>query len=50
MVKNENVFFLFAVYRRERQVLVHAGNVLVRGLLHDPALLRQHLPRPDLDR
>ncbi len=38
------------VHRRERQVLVHAWAVLLRGLLHHPPVLRVHLPGPDLDR
>ena len=34
----------------QRQVLVHAGAVLLRRLLHDSAVLRLHLPGQDLDR
>ena len=37
-------------HRRERQVLVHVGAVLVRGLLHHSAFVRLDLLGPDLDR
>jgi len=30
--------------------MVHVGDVLVRGLLHNPSVLRVHLPGSDVDR
>ena len=39
-----------SVPRRQRQVLVHAGPLLVRRLLHNPSLLRLDLPGQDMDR
>ena len=39
-----------SVHRRERQVLVHAGALLLRRLLHHSALFRLHLLGQDVDR
>ena len=41
--------FAVSVHSSERQALVHAGALLVRRLLHHPAVLRLHLPGQDMD-
>lgn len=38
------------VHRGQRQVVVYVGDVLVRRLLHNTALLRLHLFGPHVDR
>ena len=41
---------MISVHCGKRQVLVHAGAVLVRRLLHHSSVFRLHLLGPDLDR
>ena len=43
-------FLLCAVYRGQRQVVVHVGNVLFRRLLYHTAIIRVHLFGQDVDR
>ena len=49
MMSNLKFIAVISVYSGLRQILVHVGTLLIRGLFHHPAFLRLHLSQQELD-